>query len=132
MNSRLCPRPDRLGTYGNALNSHRHPNPGRRDHTLSIDEVPHLVLSLALEEHEDEYDQGQGPELTELRVVVARHAVQGEWHLLDEPAGQVNERADQRKLDHDRQERPQLGMLLTERRRDLVEPMRRQKSQNET
>ena len=88
---------------------------------LTAHQEPHLLLGLHLEEHEDEYEPGQGPKLVQTRVHVASHAVDWERDLLDQTAAQEAYDSDQSKLGTNLQEYTELRVPLTPRRGDFVE-----------
>jgi len=88
---------------------------------LTAHQGPHLLLGLHLKEHEDEYEPGQGPELIQTRVDVARDAVDRKRNLLYQTAAQKAYDSNQTKLGTNFQEYTELGMSRTPRRGDLVE-----------
>jgi len=100
------------GTSGSALGWHLHLR--RRDQALGLDQVAHLLLGLRLVKHENEHDEGEGAELTELRVIVPVHSVERERNLLDETARQVHQRADDGELENEPKNDAPLGVLLVQ------------------
>ena len=87
--------------FGSASSTlqYRDPNPRSRDIAPGLYEVAHLVLCALLEKHEDEDDQGQRPQLAELGMNVSRDALKRKRNLLDDTSSQVNERANEPKLE---------------------------------